>query len=32
VTSNPVTIYRVKGGKTTTYKVVVPAKALVKAA
>ena len=32
VTANPVTIYRVKGGKTTTYKVVVPAKALVKAA
>ena len=32
VTSNPVTIYRVKGGKSTTYKVIVPPKALVKAA
>ena len=32
VTSNPVTIYRIKGGKSTTYKVIVPSKALVKAA
>jgi len=32
VTSNPVTIYRIKGGKSTTYKVIVPPKALVKAA
>ncbi|HST14889.1 MAG TPA: branched-chain amino acid ABC transporter substrate-binding protein [Gaiellaceae bacterium] len=32
VTSNPVTIYKVKGGKSTTYKVIVPPKALVKAA
>jgi branched-chain amino acid transport system substrate-binding protein len=32
VTSNPVTIYRVKGGKTTTFKVIVPPKSLVKAA
>jgi branched-chain amino acid transport system substrate-binding protein len=32
VTSNPVTIYRVKGGKSTTYRVIVPPKALVKAA
>ncbi|HWJ32044.1 MAG TPA: branched-chain amino acid ABC transporter substrate-binding protein, partial [Gaiellaceae bacterium] len=32
VTSNPVTIYRVKGGKSTTYKVIVPPKTLVKAA
>jgi branched-chain amino acid transport system substrate-binding protein len=32
VTSNPVTIYRVKGGKSTTFKVIVPPKALVKAA
>jgi branched-chain amino acid transport system substrate-binding protein len=32
VTSNPVTIYKVKGGKSTTYKVIVPAKALVKSA
>jgi len=32
VTSNPVTIYKVKGGKSTTYKVIVPPKSLVKAA
>jgi branched-chain amino acid transport system substrate-binding protein len=32
VTSNPVTIYRIKGGKSTTYKVIVPPKALVKVA
>ena len=32
VTSNPVTIYKIKGGKSTTYKVIVPPKALVKAA
>jgi branched-chain amino acid transport system substrate-binding protein len=32
VTSNPVTIYRVKGGKSTTYRVIVPTKSLVKAA
>jgi branched-chain amino acid transport system substrate-binding protein len=32
VTANPVTIYRIKGGKSTTYKVIVPPKALVKAA
>ncbi len=32
VTSNPVTIYKVKGGKSTTLKVIVPPKALVKAA
>jgi len=32
VTSNPVTIYRVKGGKSTTYKVIVPPTKLVKAA
>ena len=32
VTSNPVTIYRVKGGKTTTFKVIVPPKSLVKVA
>jgi branched-chain amino acid transport system substrate-binding protein len=32
VTSNPVTIYRVKGGKTTTFKVIVPPKTLVKTA
>jgi branched-chain amino acid transport system substrate-binding protein len=32
VTSNPVTIYRVKGGKSTTFKVIVPPKTLVKAA
>jgi branched-chain amino acid transport system substrate-binding protein len=32
VTSNPVTIYKVVGGKTTTYKVITPPKALVKIA
>ena len=32
VTSNPVTIYKVKGGKSTTFKVIVPPKSLVKAA
>ena len=32
VTSNPVTIYKVKGGKSTTYKVIVPSKTLVKSA
>lgn len=32
VTANPVTIYRVKSGKTTTYKVIVPPTALVKTA
>ena len=32
VTANPVTIYKIKGGKSTTYKVIVPSKALVKAA
>jgi branched-chain amino acid transport system substrate-binding protein len=32
VTANPVTIYKVVGGKSTTYKVIVPSKALVKAA
>jgi branched-chain amino acid transport system substrate-binding protein len=32
VTANPVTIYRIKGGKSTTFKVIVPPKALVKAA
>jgi len=32
VTSNPVTIYRVKGGKSTTYKVIVPPASLVKTA
>jgi branched-chain amino acid transport system substrate-binding protein len=32
VTSNPVTIYKVVGGKTTTYKVIVPPKALVRIA
>jgi branched-chain amino acid transport system substrate-binding protein len=30
VTANPVTIYRVKSGKTTTFKVIVPPKSLVK--
>ncbi len=30
VTANPVTIYRVKAGKTTTFKVIVPPKSLVK--
>jgi branched-chain amino acid transport system substrate-binding protein len=32
VTANPVTIYRVKGGKSTTFKVIVPPKSLVKTA
>jgi branched-chain amino acid transport system substrate-binding protein len=32
VTSNPVTIYKVVGGKSTTYRVIVPPKSLVKAA
>jgi branched-chain amino acid transport system substrate-binding protein len=32
VTSNPVTIYKVKGGKSTTLKVIVPPTTLVKAA
>ena len=32
VTSNPVTIYKVKGGKSTTLKVIVPPKSLVKVA
>ncbi|HEV7640932.1 MAG TPA: hypothetical protein VGO39_08715, partial [Gaiellaceae bacterium] len=32
VTSNPVTIYQIKGGKSTTYKVIVPPNSLVKAA
>ena len=32
VTSNPVTIYKVKGGKSTTLKVIVPPRALVKTA
>jgi ABC-type branched-subunit amino acid transport system substrate-binding protein len=32
VTSNPVTIYKVKGGKSTTFKVIVPPKSLVKTA
>jgi len=32
VTSNPVTIYKVKGGKSTTLKVIVPPRALVKSA
>jgi branched-chain amino acid transport system substrate-binding protein len=32
VTANPVTIYKVKGGKSTTYKVIVPPKTLVKSA
>jgi branched-chain amino acid transport system substrate-binding protein len=32
VTANPVTIYKVKGGKSTTYRVIVPPKSLVKAA
>jgi len=32
VTSNPVTIYKVKGGKSVTLKVIVPPKTLVKAA
>ena len=32
VTSNPVTIYKIKGGKSTTFKVIVPPKSLVKIA
>ena len=32
VTSNPVTIYKIKGGKSTVFKVIVPPKTLVKAA
>jgi branched-chain amino acid transport system substrate-binding protein len=32
VTSNPVTIYRIKSGKSTTFKVIVPPRSLVKAA
>jgi branched-chain amino acid transport system substrate-binding protein len=32
VTSNPVTIYKIKGGKSTTLKVIVPPNSLVKAA
>lgn len=32
VTANPVTIYKVKGGKSTTLKVIVPPKSLVKTA
>jgi len=32
VTSNPVTIYKVQGGKSVTYRVIVPPKSLVKAA
>ena len=32
VTSNPVTIYKVKGGKSTTFTVIVPPKSLVKIA
>jgi branched-chain amino acid transport system substrate-binding protein len=32
VTANPVTIYQIKGGKSTTYKVIVPPNALVKIA
>jgi len=32
VTANPVTIYKVKGGKSTTYKVIVPPKSIVKSA
>ncbi len=32
VTANPVTIYLVKGGKSTTYQVIVPAPSLVAAA
>jgi branched-chain amino acid transport system substrate-binding protein len=32
VTSNPVTIYKIKGGKSTTYKVIVPSNSLVAAA
>ena len=32
VTANPVTIYKVVGGKSTTFKVIVPPKSLVKSA
>jgi ABC-type branched-subunit amino acid transport system substrate-binding protein len=32
VTANPVTIYKVKGGKSTTLRVIVPPKSLVKSA
>ena len=32
MTANPVTIYLVKGGKPTTYQVIVPAPSLVAAA
>jgi branched-chain amino acid transport system substrate-binding protein len=32
VTSNPVTIYKIKGGKSTTFKVIVPSNSLVAAA
>jgi ABC-type branched-subunit amino acid transport system substrate-binding protein len=32
VTANPVTIYKIKGGKSTTYKVIVPPASLVKIA
>jgi branched-chain amino acid transport system substrate-binding protein len=32
VTSNPVTIYQIKGGKSTTFKVIVPSNSLVAAA
>jgi branched-chain amino acid transport system substrate-binding protein len=32
VTANPVSIYQIKGGKSTTYKVIVPPNALVKVA
>jgi branched-chain amino acid transport system substrate-binding protein len=32
VTANPVTIYKIKGGKSTTYKVIVPPNSLVKSA
>jgi len=31
-TSNPVTIYQIKGGKSTTFKVIIPPTSLVKAA
>ena len=32
VTANPVTIYKIKGGKSTTLRVIVPPNSLVKAA
>jgi branched-chain amino acid transport system substrate-binding protein len=32
VTSNPVTIYKIKGGKSTTFKVIIPSNSLVAAA